>query len=86
MNVILSAHARRQLADLGWAAEQALEELESLDKDELGWVAEPLPPQGGRDVWMLWCASVRVLFDVEDDDLTVHGFGKRPGRARRGAR
>jgi hypothetical protein len=81
-NVLLSSHAERQLQVLGPAAEQALAELERLDPDELPWVAESLPAQGGRAVWMYWAGSVRVLFDTEEDDLTIQGFGLRPGRRR----
>ncbi|HLN16400.1 MAG TPA: hypothetical protein VK277_06540 [Acidimicrobiales bacterium] len=79
MNVIVSAHAERQLDELGRPAEEALAELRSLSRDDIFWAAEALPPQGGREVWMLWCRRVRVLFDTEDDDLTVQGFGRRPG-------
>lgn len=82
MNVILSAHARRQLAALGSVAEDALDDLSSLDHDHLPWVAEALPEQRGREVWMFWAREVRVLFDVEGEDLTVQGFGKRPRRRR----
>jgi hypothetical protein len=78
MNLILSGHARNQLAELGDAAEDALCELRSLELDDVPWVAEELPPRHGRRVWMLWASEVRVLFDTEGEDLTVQGFGKRP--------
>jgi len=79
VNVIVSAHAERQLEVLGAPAAEALDELRSLSRDDIAWMAERLVPQGGREVWMLWARRVRVLFDLEDDDLTVQGFGRRPG-------
>jgi hypothetical protein len=79
-NVLLSSHAERQLEELGWPAEEALAELRRVTEDDLPWMAEELPPQGGRQVWMLWAGQVRILFDTEDGDLTVQGFGLRPGR------
>ena len=84
-HVLLSSHAERQLVDLGEAAADALAEVEELRRDDLPWVAESLPPQQGREVWMLWAGGVRVLFDTEDYDLTIQGFGLRPppGRRRR---
>ena len=82
-NVLLSSHAERQMGVLGPAAEEALAELERLAPDDLPWVAESLPSQGGRSVWMYWAGGVRVLFDTEEEDLTVQGFGLRPGRRRR---
>jgi len=84
--VLLSSHAERQLADLGEDAVEALAELGQLRRDDLVWVAESLPPQQGREVWMYWAGGVRVLFDTEDDDLTVQGFGLSPGRRRAGGR
>jgi hypothetical protein len=81
-NVLVSSHAERQLQVLGRPAEEALAELERLAPDDLPWVAESLPAQAGRDVWMYWAGGVRVLFDTEEGDLTVQGFGLRPGRRR----
>ena len=78
LNVILTEHAQRQLDDLGPPAEAAVRYLRQVDRDELGWMAEPLPSQHGREVWMLWAGTVRVLVDLGDDDLTVQGFGLRP--------
>lgn len=43
-------------------------------------MAEPLPAQRGREMWLLWADEVRVLFDVEGTDVTVHGIGLRPPR------
>ena len=80
LNVILTTHARRQLEELGPPAHAALRFLEAMEPGELAWTAERLPPQHGREVWMLWAGSVRVLLDLEDDDLTVQGFGLRPRR------
>jgi len=28
-------------------------------------------------MWLLWAEGVRILFDIEDSDLTVHGVGLR---------
>jgi hypothetical protein len=78
LNVIVTAHAERQLADLGQPAAQVLAHLEQMSHDEISWTAESLPSQHGREMWLLWAGSVRVLFDIEDNDLTVHGFGLRP--------
>ncbi len=79
MNVILTGHARRQLDELGAPAARAVRYLESVDRDDLWAVAEALPPQHGREMWMLWAGEVRVLLDTEEDDLTIQGFGLRPG-------
>ena len=76
--VILNAHAARQVAELGPEADRAIEWLRQLDLDDIRGMAEPLPSQHGRDTWLLWAGGVRVLFDVEDTDLTVHGVGLRP--------
>lgn len=84
MEVFLSAHAAEQLAELGRPAEEAVERLRMLSLEEIQWLAEPLPPQRGRDVWLLWDRDVRVLFDVEGTDVTVQGVGLRPPH--RGAR
>ncbi len=81
--MLLSSHAERQLEVLGEDAAEALTELAMMAPDDLPWVAEALPPQAGRSVWMYWSGGVRVLFDTEDTDLTVQGFGLRPGRRRR---
>jgi hypothetical protein len=79
-NVILSAHAERQLDVLGSPAEHALKYLRQAGRDELQWSAQPMPSQRGRDVWLLGAGTVRVLLDVEGDDLTIQGFGLQPGR------
>ncbi len=78
MHVFLSAHAARQLEELGSPANQALRYIRQLEPEEIEYTAQSLPPQQGREVWMLWAGSVRVLFDTEDDDLTIQGFGLRP--------
>lgn len=54
--------------------------LEQLELDELRWMAERLPSQRGREMWLLWADEVRVLLDVEGSDVTVHGVGLRPPR------
>jgi hypothetical protein len=82
LRVHLSAHAQRQLDDLGPDALAAVEHLSELSHDEIAWSAEQLPSQHGREVWMFWAGSVRVLFDIEDDDLTIQGFGRSPRRRR----
>jgi hypothetical protein len=79
-NVILSAHAARQLDVLGSPAERALEYLRQAGREELQWSAQPMPSQRGRDVWLLGAGTVRVLIDVEGDDLTIQGFGLQPHR------
>ncbi|MHB1584229.1 MAG: hypothetical protein ACYCU7_01315 [Acidimicrobiales bacterium] len=43
-------------------------------------MAEPLPAQRGREVWLVWADEVRVLLDVEGSDVTVQGIGLRPPR------
>ncbi len=78
MRVELSAHATRQLEELGEPAEAAVEMLRSMTYDELAWSAESLPPQRGREIWMLWAGSVRVLLDTEDDEACIQGFGLTP--------
>ena len=78
--VILTAHAEAQLARLGPPARAAVDRLGAMGLEEIRWSAEPLPPQHGREMWLLWGNGVRVLFDVEDSDLTVHGIGLRPTR------
>lgn len=84
MEVYLSAHAARQLEVLGQPARDAVERLRSLSLDEIEWLAEPLPAQRGREMWLLWDREVRVLFDIEGDDVTVQGVGLRPpSRGRR---
>jgi hypothetical protein len=80
-NVIVSAHAGRQLDDLGAPAKRALRYLQQAPREELEWSAQPMKSQHGRAVWLLGAGPVRILFDVEDDDLTVQGFGLQPGRA-----
>jgi hypothetical protein len=82
LRVHLTAHAQRQMDDLGTDALAAVQHLSELSRDEIAWSAEQLPPQHGREVWMFWAGSVRVLFDIEDDDLTIQGFGRSPRRAR----
>ena len=79
LNVILSTHAQRQLQQLGVPAQRALVALREMSYEEIRWSSEHLPPQRGREVRMLWAGSVRILFDIEDSDLTVQGFGLRPG-------
>ncbi len=79
-NVILSAHASRQMDDLGEPAHRALRYLREAAHEELEWSAQPMPSQHGRRVWLLGAGAVRVLFDVEEDDLTVQGFGLQPRR------
>ncbi len=80
LEVVLSSHARRQLETLGPPATRALAALEGLSREEIAAVAEPLPSQRGREMWLLWAGRVRILFDVDHDELTVHGFGKVPHR------
>lgn len=80
LEVVLSRHAQRQLGELGAPAERALAALSTLDREEIAMVAEPLPPQHGREMWLLWAGPVRILFDLERDELTVHGFGRVPHR------
>jgi hypothetical protein len=80
LTVTLSGHARRQLGELGRAAEEVVAYLERISYDEITWSAESLPPQHGREMWMLWAGAVRVLFDTEPGELTVHGFGLQPHR------
>ncbi len=77
-DVLLSSHAARQITELGRPAEQALAYLKEMTLDDIMWSAQSLPPQQGREVWLLWAGSVRVLFDVEEGDLTIQGFGLRP--------
>lgn len=84
MEVFLSSHAAEQLEVLGRPARQAVERLRALSLEEIQWLAEPMPPQRGRQVWLLWDREVRVLFDVEGTDVTVQGIGLRPPR--RGSR
>ena len=79
-NVIVSSHAARQLDDLGAPAHAALRYLQEAPREELTWTAQPMPAQRGREVWLLGAGPVRVLFDVEEDDLTVQGFGLQPHR------
>jgi hypothetical protein len=79
-NVIVSSHAARQLDELGAPADVALAYLREAARDELTWAAQPMPSQHGRDVWLLGAGAVRVLFDIEEDDLTVQGFGLQPHR------
>ena len=79
-HVIVTSHAARQLDELGPPAETALRYLREATRDELMWSAQPMPSQHGREVWLLGAGSVRVLFDVEEDDLTVQGFGLQPHR------
>jgi hypothetical protein len=81
--VILSAHAARQMDDLGTPAQRAVRYLQETTRDEIEWTAQPMPSQHGRDVWLLGAGPVRVLFDIEDDDLTVQGFGLQPRRSLR---
>jgi hypothetical protein len=81
--VILTNHAQEQLDALGPRAIGALEWLQALDLDDIEWMAERLPPQKGLDMWLLWAEGVRILFDIEDSDLTVHGVGLRPTGGRR---
>jgi len=83
LTVILTAHAEAQIETLGRPARDALDRLASLEADEIRWMAEPLPPQHGREMWLLWGEGVRILFDIEDSDLTVHGIGLRPSRRSR---
>jgi hypothetical protein len=78
LNVIVSSHAERQLGDLGRPAEQVLAYLREISYDEILWSAQAMPPQNGREVFLLWAGSVRVLFDIEADDLTIQGFGLSP--------
>jgi hypothetical protein len=78
LTVIVTAHAQEQLEALGPPAELAIEWLRGMGIDDISWMAEPLPAQHGRQMWLLWADGVRVLFDVEDSDLTVHGVGLRP--------
>lgn len=80
LDVVLSSHARRQLDELGAPAQRALGALERMDHDEIALIAEPLPPQQGREMWLLWAGRVRILFDIDDDELTIHGFGRVPHR------
>jgi hypothetical protein len=77
-NVILTAHAQRQLEELGSSAERALQYLKEAGRDELQWSAQPMPAQHGRDVWLLGAGAVRVLLDIEGEDLTIQGFGLQP--------
>jgi hypothetical protein len=79
-NVIVSAHAARQLEELGRPAQAALGYLREAARDELRWAAQPMPSQHGRDVWLLGAGGVRVLFDIEQGDLTIQGFGLQPHR------
>ena len=79
-NVILSSHAARQMGELGAPAERALRYLQETGREELEWSAQPMPSQHDRQVWLLGAGPVRVLFDIEDDDLTVQGFGLQPHR------
>jgi hypothetical protein len=86
LEVHLSQHATRQLDELGYDAQAAVEHLSEMSREEIEWTAEQLPSQHGREVWMFWGGSVRVLFDIEGDDLTIQGFGRSPrssGRSRR---
>lgn len=80
LEVLLSHHARRQLDELGSPAARALAVLEQLSREEISLVAEALPPQHGREMWLLWAGRVRILFDIEGDELNVHGFGRVPHR------
>ena len=78
LNVILSAHAEKQLDELGRPALEVLAHLRQMSHDQITWMAESMPSQHGREVWLLWAGAVRVLFDIEEGDLTVQGFGLRP--------
>ena len=78
MEVYLSTHATEQLEVLGRPAVEAVERLRSLSLEDVEWLAEPMPPQRGREVWLLWDREVRILFDVEGTDVTVQGIGLRP--------
>jgi hypothetical protein len=79
-NVIVTAHAARQMDELGPPAERALRYLREAGREELRWSAQSMPSQRGRDVWLLGAGMVRVLLDVEGDDLTIQGFGLQPHR------
>jgi len=83
LTVIVTAHAQSQLERVGEPARAAVHRLGAMSLDEIRWMAEPLPPQRGREMWLLWGDGVRVLFDIEDSDLTVHGVGLRPSRRSR---
>ena len=83
LTVLLTAHAEAQLERLGGGARDAVGRLSSMSLEEIRWTAEPLPPQQGREMWLLWGDGVRVLFDVEGSDVTVHGVGLRPSRRAR---
>jgi hypothetical protein len=77
--VLLSSHAACQVSELAPHAEMIVEHLRRVTREDLSWTAQRLPPQQGREVWLLGAGPLRVLFDIEDGDLTVHGFGRRPG-------
>lgn len=79
-DVVLTSHAQRQLAALGLPAQRALDALGEMTHEEIEMLAEALPPQHGREMWLLWAGRVRLLFDIEGGELTVHGFGKVPHR------
>lgn len=80
LDVVLTTHARRQLEGLGAPARRALAVLQEMSHEEIAKVAESLPAQHGREMWLLWAGKVRILFDIEDGELTVHGFGHVPHR------
>lgn len=80
LSVVLTHHAQRQLDELGAPAARALEALRQMSRDEIYFIAESLPSQHGREMWLLWAGRVRILFDIDEEDLTVHGFGRVPHR------
>ena len=80
LTVQLSSHAARQLQELGTPAARALAVLREMSHEEIALMAEPLPSQHGREMWLLWAGRVRILFDIEVEELTVHGFGRVPHR------
>lgn len=80
LEVVLSRHAQRQLGELGRPAHQALAALREMTHEEISLVAERLPEQHGREMWLLWAGRVRILFDIDHEELMVHGFGRVPHR------
>ena len=75
--VILSARAAQQMEMVGEGAQKALDRIVGAEYGEIKSIGRRLPDRNGRQFWRVRTGVVAVLFDLDRDEIFVHGFAPR---------